>query len=400
MKKITGIMLSFILLLPFVYAQENTEVEVTSVQVPVRVFDGHNFVDDLKLEDFEIFENGLKQKIDALYLAKETRVSRKEEYREFKPRTQRIFYLLFQLTDYNPRLADTIDYLFHEVLTSEDSLVLLTPRKTYTLSSQAIASRSPENLSKEMQDILRKDIKIGSSHYRNLLRDLKRLVRSLSGTSHMGGISSSTAEESNFGIEFTLSRYRNTLEKIEELRFVEEQTFLNFAAQVKRFPGQKNVFLFYQREYRPEIRANIMDQLMTMYQDRPNIMGDVQDLMQFYHRQVRLDTLKLQRAFADASIFLNFIYMDKNVEDYTGIDMREQSEDVFKTFRQIAKATGGVIDNSQNPYYAFKQGCDTAGDYYILYYTPTGTAGADYNRIEVKMKNKDYRVTHRGGYYK
>jgi len=267
------------------------------------------------------------------------------------------------------------------------------------LSPEALTARSPKQLADEMTDIVRKDIKVGSSEYRGLMRDLKRLVRSLSGTSHMGGISDTSNMDANLGIEYLLSNYRNTLEKIETIRFVEEKTFLNFAAQIKQFPGQKNVFLFYQREYRPEIQARIMDQMLTMYQDRPNIIGDVQDLMQFYRRQVRLDSLALQRAFSDASIFLNFIFMDKNIDSHTGIDMREQSEDVFKTFTQLARATGGVVDNSQNPYHAFQQGCETAGKYYILYYTPAGSSGTDYNEIEVRIKDPDYRVTHRGGYY-
>ncbi len=396
MKK-TILLLTAVLLVPFFgFGQEDS----TAVQVPVRVYEKNEFVDDLKIDDFEILENGVKQKIDALYLADGIRISRREEYREFHPRTGRIFYLLFQLTDYNPRLEDTIDHLFSQVLTREDSLVMMTPQQSYSLSPQALASLPADQLSKEMRDILRKDIKTGSSDYRNLLRDLRRLVRSLSGTSHMGGISDTSSMESNMGIEFLLSSYRNTLEKIEQLRFIEEQTFLDFAAQVKPFQGQKNVFLFYQREYRPEIQARVMDQLLTMYQDRPNIMGDVQDLMQFYRREIRLNTQNLHRAFSDASIFLNFIFMNKNIEDYTGIDMREQSEDVFKTFTQIAEKTGGVIDSSQNPFHAFKKGCDISENYYILYYTPAGSAGVDFNQIEVRIKNKDYAVTHRDGYYR
>ncbi len=399
MKKTTILVTCILALVLSGTGQDQSQTDINSIRVPIRVFDGKNFINNLTIEDFELFENGLKQKIEALYLADGTHISREEEYREFHPNTKRVFYLLFQLTDYNPRLADAFDYLFKDVLTPQDSLVLMTPRQNYSLSPEALASRPPEQLAEEMTDIVRKDIKVGSSEYRSLMRDLRRLVRSLSGTSHMGGISDTSSIDANLGIEHLLSNYRDTLEKIETLRFVEEKTFLNFAAQVKQFPGQKNVFLFYQREYRPEIQARIMDQMLTMYQDRPNVIGDVQDLMQFYRRQIRLDTLTLQRAFSDASIFLNFIFMDKNIDNYTGIDMREQSEDVFKTFTQIANASGGVVDNSQNPYYAFQQGCDIAGHYYILYYTPTGSAGMDYNEIEVRVKNPDYRVTHRGGYY-
>ena len=60
-------------------SQQRHEVSIINVIVPVRVFDGANFVDNLTIEDFELYENGKLQKIEALYLTKKTQIERREE---------------------------------------------------------------------------------------------------------------------------------------------------------------------------------------------------------------------------------------------------------------------------------------------------------------------------------
>ena len=54
------------------------DVSVVNIEVPVRVFKGDNFIDNLSLKDFDLYENGILQEIDAVYLIKKTDVSREE----------------------------------------------------------------------------------------------------------------------------------------------------------------------------------------------------------------------------------------------------------------------------------------------------------------------------------
>src|SRR5512135_2799032 len=51
---------------------------VINVEVPVRVFDGDRFVDDLALSDFEILENGKPQTIAAFYFVQKTSIQKEE----------------------------------------------------------------------------------------------------------------------------------------------------------------------------------------------------------------------------------------------------------------------------------------------------------------------------------
>ena len=125
MKKFILLIVSLLTALNLSPQIEQHEVSVVNIAVPARVYDGNKFIDDLKIEDFEIFEDGIPQKIEALYLTKKTHITRAEEFKNFAPKVSRSFFLIFQLTEYNPKLGEAFDYLFNEVLLPEDKLVII-----------------------------------------------------------------------------------------------------------------------------------------------------------------------------------------------------------------------------------------------------------------------------------
>lgn len=406
MKKFIFPIALLFLISPLFSQEEKFDVTVTNVEVPVRVLDGNRFVDNLTRQDFEVYEDGKLQKIEALYLVQKTKIERKETLKVFFPSLSRNFYLLFHISDYNPKFAEAIDYLFNHVLLPEDSLTIITPLRAYSLSKQAMRSKLKESLSKEMQGIIRKDTKIGSSNYRSLLRDLKRLVRGISiagGFGHQSGIMSdfeTDQSSQNVSLELLLPRYKSALQRMENLRFIDEKKFIKFAEGLKRQKGQKNVFFFYEREFRPEISPSVLNQMMTLFQDQPHIQGDLADLFGFYHRPITFDFKKLKQAFADSSLVFNFIFMNKKPETISGIYMKEQSEDVFTILSEAAKITGGVVDNSQDPASGFKKAVENSESYYLLYYSPIDyKQDGKFKNLEVKVKNKIYTIAYRHGYY-
>jgi len=399
MKKIPVFFL-LIFLPAFLYVQEQHEVSVIDIEVPVRVTDGNNFIDNLSIDDFEIFENGQLQKIKSLYLIKDTNLQRKESLSQSTPITERQFFILFQMQDFIPRLNEVVDYLFNEVLQERDTLTIMTPLKRYSLSKQALQTKSREVLAEEMKGLIRKDTLMGNSDYNSLMRELKRLVTSISSSNPMSGIEHDSTS-GQFGIEVLLLRYKQTLQKMEELRIVDEKKILTLSQQLKRIPGQKIVFFFYQREFRPELEPRIANQLMSLHQDKPEIIDHIQDLFQMYHRQPSIHINRLKMAFADSSILFNFLFMNKEPETISGIRMNEQSEDVFSVFTEVATSTGGIVDNAQNPAAGFKNAVNASESYYLLIYTPSNYhADGHFKEIKVMLKdNKDYKVFHRDGYF-
>lgn len=402
MKKIIFLLVFLVMTINLFPQAEQHKIIITSIIVPVTVLDGDRFVDDLTIDDFELYEDGKLQKIQALYLTNKAKIIRTEAAQDFMPLLSRNFYLFFQALEYNPKISEAIDYFFSNVMLPGDSLSVMTPAKNYSLSSQALQSKSKEVLAKELKGIIRKDIKIGASNYNSLLRDLKRLVRGISSAGGQRSISDieTGSSSSQFGIEFLLPRYKDTLSRMDELRVVDEKKFLLFASRLKRLGGQKVVFFFYQREFRPEIHPNVLSRLTSMYQDDPNILGQVQDLFQMYNRAIKLNNERITRAFSDSSILFNFIFMSKNQENISGVYMREQSEDVFDVFSEMANATGGTVDTSQNPAAGFINTAGKFESHYLLYYSPENyREDGQFKTIQLKVKDKNYKINHRIGYY-
>jgi hypothetical protein len=321
--------------------------------------------------------------------------------KSFSPQTARHYFLLFQIIEYNPRLEASIDYFFKNVLLPQDTLTLMTPQKSYHLSSQALQRKKREAISKEMLKLLRKDTKISSSAYRSSMNSLRGLVSSISGSSSMTSFDSSSTDldQGASSIGMLLRRYRNNLNKLEDLRIVDQNVFIQFATKVKSIPGQKHVYFFYEREFRPELSATVLNNLVANYQGEPSVLGDIQDLFQFYQRYERINAEKIYQAFADASICFNFLFVDRQERNTSDITMREQSEDFYGAFRETARQTGGIVDTSTNPSSAFQNALKAAENYYLLYYSPANyTEDGSYKKIEVKMKNPAYKVTFRKGY--
>jgi len=80
--------------------------------------------------------------------------------------------------------------------------------------------------------------------------------------------------------------------------------------------------------------------------------------------------------------------------------MQEQSEDIYSAFTEMAQATGGVATSSSNPEFLFKKASDASENYYLLYYTPQDyKADGTFKNIQIKVKGRSYRITHRAGYF-
>lgn len=373
------------------------------VDIRVHVAAGGRFLDDLSLADFGLVEDGRPQQLRSLTLIRSGQIVRRQGIDVMVTPPPRSYTMLFQLTDWDPGLSKAVDYLFGSVLRPGDTMTLVTPFKPYHLQESALALKSKAELSKGMEDTLRKDILRGNGEYRDLISELARLSRSIGGGSagSREDIESDPTDEaeSGLGMEQQIDRYRQSLMKMEGIRLVDEAKLLAFAASLKAVPGQKTVVLFYQREFRPEISPATMNRLMSLYQGNPDVLGNLMDLFQFFKREKKFDSDKVKRAFADAGIDFHFIFMEKKSQRVFGAAMREQSEDTYPGFVEIARATGGTTASSVNPAAAFKRAAEASNDYYLLTYQPEGGQGPGFRKIEIEVKRPGSVVTNPVGYF-
>jgi len=361
------------------------EVGVINIEVPVRVFKGSQFIDDLTINDFELFENDILQKIETVYLINKKAIKKHEGSEIPAPQVSRHFVLMFELTEYLPRVGDSIEYFFNTVLLPEDTVTIVTPGKTYNFKPEAVQKLPRAEIVSQLKGKLRKDTRTGNAEYWSLIDELQ-----------------DSMSDSDLFLEQRLQNYESTLKRLGNIRHIDEEKMMQFAAFLKDLGGQKNVFLFYQKELIPKIDFRDLVEMETSLQDSPDMIMKLNELFSFYKRDIRFDVAKVKQAFADSSISMHFILLTeqrKNNFANNGMVMREQSEDIFSAFSEMAQATGGLINSSANAVYAFEQAVDASENYYLIYYSPRNyKTDGEFNSIKVVVKNSNYRISHRAGY--
>ena len=381
-------------------APQSPEATAAVVPITVRVYEGDTFVSDLKLEDFELIESGLATKPQALYLLRKNVIERQEGVPQFRPDLARKISLVFQLADYNSKIAEAMQNFFEQGLVPGDTLEIQTPMGNYGLSPERLAAKPRAVLARELSDIVRKDIVRANMGYNSLLRDLRRIVRQISGAGRMGLSDTEGEIDDGTSLEQLIMGYSESLQQVERMRILNEQALLKFGMGLKPWAGLKSVYYFYQREFRPEIDSKTTNALLLANQDRQDILASIQTVFGMYNRDITIDHQRLRQVFADAGATFNLLYMNKAPERIAGINMREQSEDVFKALNAVASSTGGVTYSSQNPAASMKAALAATDACYILVFTPSVSAPpGTFLDIEIRVKRGNPKVVYRAGYF-
>ena len=364
--------------------QISHDVSVINIEVPVKVFKGDKFVDGLTIADFEVYEDGKLQKIEAVYLIKKTKIEKEEGKRRFSPRTSRNYVLVFEIQEYLPEIEKVLAYFFNEVFLKGDTLIVVTPVKTYHFKSEAFQILPLQKISDQLKEKLRKDIIIGNSEYNRLMKDIEELF--------------------SFDVEADIKKlmYMDLARKLKNLKQLDQKKMLEFADFLKKAEGQKHVFIFYQKELVP-----ILPELEDSSLDSSSI--DTSSLLLELSKEISFDIEKTKQAFSDSSITVNSLFISK-IGMFKDLDVRrmqpmrvkmfDQSNEIFNAFREVAFASGGLAGSSSNAAASFQKAVDASENYYLLYYSPQSyKADGNFRNIKVKVKNANYRITHRAGYF-
>ncbi len=370
MRKYTILFAVLVLGLAILAQEIQQEAVAINIEVPVRVYKGNNFVDNLTITDFEVFEESVLQKIEAVYLIKKTTIEREErpelEQKKIVPEVSRHFLFLFEITDYLPLIKEALDEFFLNVIVPGDSLLVVTPLKTYDLKDDAFAKLPKDKMAELLNKKVRKDVIKGNAHYKSLIRELSSPLTS------------------------TRELRMMILRQLRDYKQFDEQGLLQAAEYLKGLEGQKHVFLFYQKEGIPISRG-------MSSSDRFELM-----------KSVDFDEKKIREAFSDSSISVHFLYITKentsaydlsNLRSMRGMEILDQSAPIFGAFKKMAQVTGGIMESSQNIAWSFNQAVKASENYYLLYYKPQNyVIDGKFKKIKVIVKGQNYRVIHRSGY--
>ena len=390
--------------------------QVINVEVPVRVFKSGHFVDNLTIKDFELLEDGVPQKIEAVYLIRQDTVTRGEDRKQkFCPQTARTFFLFFEVSEWDARLGESVDFFCKNVLLPRDRVIAVTPVKTYRLKEEGFTRKSREEIATELKSLIRKDALAGNAEYLSALKDLEEMAQimnsALAGddsgqqiTNAMTGQGMRATAEGLLeqGIDVVATHYMSYLQRVEILREVNELRMMDFANFLKEQEGQKNVFLFYEREYIPMIDPKILAGASSSLQnaDGVDVNALLADVGNWYNQDMGTDVERVKRAFADASTAVHFLFITKPAPNIPGVYFQERSSDTFTPFAEMAMASGGFMSSSSNPNFLFQEAVEASENYYLLYYTPKEYAGdGEFKTIKVRIIGEGFKTIHRLGYF-
>ncbi len=360
------------------FQHEEYAERVVSIEVPVRVYKKGHFVRDLSIHDFLLYEDGVQQRIDAVYLIKKKTIEREERHKEaVKTREPEIesrsFVFVFEIRTYLPKLNEVMDYFFNKVMLPGDSLKVYTPVRAYTIKEDAFKVLPKQKVADQLKAKLRKDIVTGASDYRSLYEQIRTIV-----------YTEDMTPKSLMCMDI--------LRKMKELQQVDVSQLTQLADELKQTKGQKHVFLFFQKQNLPiPVFINPLDRL------------ELQASMPQHVEEIKT-------AFSDASISGHFVFITKKPTDVLDltrmfnyadqeIKMEDSSGEIFGAFNDLARATGGLTESSANVAVAFKKTVEASENYYLVYYTPRAyKADNRFHKIEVRIRGGGYRITHRAGY--
>jgi len=354
------------------------ESVVVNIEVPVRVYQNDAFVDGLTLADFEVLEDGVRQRLEAVYLIKGKLIVREEKAPGTAPPipgNTRHYVLYLDLKEYLPRIGEAMDFFFGDVLGPGDSLFVVTPSKTYRFKPEALALVPRKEIAERLKGKLRADIQMGNSAYRNLMRDFYDLEE----TEYPGEL-----------LDLKEQQLFDMAKQMRDLNEVTEGRLMSVADSLKSLDGEKHVFLLYQKDVLPD-----------------HVFTDDRQAELF--KTPGFDVGKVKRIFSDASITIHFFYITKkpafSVKTLNigrpdpSFSQPDLSADVYVAFKEMARATGGLADSTTNPHFAVKRAAEASSHYYLLYYRPLDyRADGTFRKIEVRVKNRELTVTHRLGY--
>lgn len=258
------------------------------------------------------------------------------------------YMVFFQLTEYNSKVADSVDYLFEKVVKAGDGLTVFSPQRPYSFSPQTFKSQPLKELVKRTKDVLKRDISVTAGDYREIEDTMTQIVLDIAeatGTSSEGSSGfASGGGNATQSLKSLIVQYRQLLENLRGLRKLNEDLFMKMATMFKG-KGKTNVYIIYESIFRVIPDRDTMDALRR----NQDVAFDATEVFTKVEDKEFMDTAKVISALKDAGITVHFIYMKREMRKRPGTEINEFSSDVYNVLSKVAKGTGGVIETTSKP---------------------------------------------------
>lgn len=258
------------------------------------------------------------------------------------------YIIIFQVTDYTPKIAETVEYIFKNMLKAEDRLTLFSPVKPYNFSQKTRQAQSVEKLIKLTKSVLKRDIIGGTASYKQILGSMKQAVIEIGSEINGGGFGSSSGVST---LKNQLVNYKTLLKEMRNLRKLNETFFLKLADMLKKLDGKSYIYIVYQKELRIIPNRDVMEALRK----NPDIKFDAMEVFAHDSSEEFINIENVSKALNASSTTLNLFYIKGKEKKRRGMEIKEFSGDVYNVFSKLAKATGGMVISTSKPKAAFEK---------------------------------------------
>jgi len=385
MKKTLFLIIAFYLFnVSILFAQKKVyqyDIEVANKIIYARVFYKGKLVDKLTKDDFILYENGKRKKIESVDIIYKSLGEERIGFETVikKSRKPRYFVLTFDIIDYGDNIKEGMDYIFNKILNKKDKLMFMS--KHYFFREDNLENK--DRIKKKIINILKKESVLA----RMELNGVFSQVRSIK----------SAIEE-----YFASQRGRNPeLFNPREIQMIKDKTlmflrwykkrylipdidkFYYFAQYLNNIKMKKWVLNFYQVKKIP-IPKEIVD-----FWDKEGSKWAFDPLQSEFDIPQDFPSEEIKKLFykVDTTFYTFLLTKDRETLDKDYV-FKSVYTDLEKTLKEVTFSTGGDVNLSNNIKQSFRKFEKKKDIMYLINYRPT----VEQPEIKIKMKNKKYKV--------
>lgn len=251
--------------------------------------------------------------------------------------------LLFDIKDYNKEIDNTLDFFFKKYLGSNDQLIIMTPTNKLYSYSNKVLSKSRKTINKEIKNTIKKHTSVSGADYRNIYTQMLSIVDEIRGDS------------GSQDVKNLIAAYENTREELRITRRINEKLLLEFSDVFKRSQEvtgdtENQIYLFFQKEYRPIPDRDTMNRL------RENQQIAFKVVKVFLEERSKTDfaSEKIGEEFKKAKVIFNFIYINPKKLSTKRYQLIDNSGDFYSAMTKIVEITGGKRITTTTPKIIFE----------------------------------------------
>jgi len=367
------------------------KVEVTNVEVPVRVFFKGKAVSGLKKSGFTLLVNGKKRDIHGFYEFKKKIAAPEIPSLQKKDAHSRLFLLIFNICHYNPDAVRILDIFFDKIFRKNDRLMVITNR--FFFDDRVVLNPLKER--EKLKKVLRSEMENVREKSNYFKRRMESMLRSFKSRLKYTRLIDLTC------IEFIKNYCRLVWEFKSLYLSMKDSRYLQLAQYLKAQKAKKWVLSFYQigQFFKPKWNSEF----------RKLLLGD--DFMRASKRYHELqEALKveepildddLSKVFADTGASFHTILMEdrKRMRNDLSADLSYKPivSASYLLLEKIAKKTGGTFMHSDNIEKFYREITADHDIIYMLTYVPKKKEIGKKKKIKVLVKNKKYRLYYDDG---